>query len=99
MNDVRGNYERAKKRYEELSRSRSESKGKLSALAESAEKTKAEILTLTKLTDIKQLPDFMAKLEKDVNLKQSVLSEKVAEMEKLEAEFRSGLSEKNYGIL
>jgi len=81
MSDAKARWLSAKERYEALVSEASELKGKSEMIAGTIAKLEEDILKLTKLTDINKLEDFMARLEKEINLKETTLSEKVAELE------------------
>ena len=79
--DSRDRWNRAKRRYDELSRTISAAKGKEEAVGEALKASEEEIKRLTKLQDLSGLDAFLDRLDKEINLKETVLAEKISELE------------------
>jgi len=79
--DSRERWNRAKRRYDELLRAVSAAKGKEEAVREALRASEEEIKKLTKLQDLSGLDAFLDRLEKEINLKETMLAEKISELE------------------
>jgi predicted nucleic acid-binding Zn-ribbon protein len=79
--DSKERWNRAKRKYDELSRTISAAKGKEEAVREALKVSEEEIKKLTKLQDLSGLDAFVDRLDKEINLKETMLAEKISELE------------------
>jgi hypothetical protein len=77
----RKEFEDLKKRYERLKTDLAALNAKKELLKEEKGKLEAEILVMTKLPNIEALSTFKEKLEKEIENKMAILSQKISEVE------------------